>query len=112
MCKHFAPHGKQERPGQQAAWKFHRSAVTFNELFKDVDKRMEHAHAVISTLAFQRNVNVLRELGYAFIEPEEGWLACGTVGKGRMAEPETIIDALAKMLKQNPPRDAARVHSS
>lgn len=52
----------------------------------------------------QRNVATLRELGYAFVGPEEGLLACGTTGVGRMAEPETIIDAVATMLKQRPPR--------
>lgn len=55
----------------------------------------------------QRNVATLRELGYTFVEPEEGWLACGTIGCGRMAEPETIIDAVVKMLKQHPPRNTA-----
>ena len=29
--------------------------------------------------------------GYTFIEPGEGYLACGYVGKGRMEEPETIV---------------------
>jgi len=53
----------------------------------------------------QRNVATLRELGYTFIEPEEGWLACGTVGRGRMAEPETIIKAVAEMLGQRPARN-------
>jgi len=53
----------------------------------------------------QRNVATLRELGYAFIEPEEGWLACGTVGRGRMAEPETILEAGVEMLRKRPPRN-------
>ncbi len=52
----------------------------------------------------QRNVTMLRELGYIFVEPAEGWLACGTVGRGRMAEPETIIDAVVALLKQGTPR--------
>ncbi len=52
----------------------------------------------------QRNVAVLRESGYVFVEPAEGWLACGTVGRGRMAEPETIIDAVVALLKQGAPR--------
>ncbi|NLX13991.1 MAG: hypothetical protein GXY44_10115 [Phycisphaerales bacterium] len=52
----------------------------------------------------QRNVATLRELGYVFVEPAEGWLACGTVGRGRMAEPETIIDAVVALLKQRIPR--------
>ena len=56
----------------------------------------------------QRNVAALRELGYAFVEPAEGWLACGTVGMGRMAEPDAILDAVVAMLKRKPPRGAAR----
>jgi len=56
----------------------------------------------------QRNVATLRELGYAFVEPEEGWLACRTVGCGRMAEPETIIQAAVNLLRQRPPKSAAR----
>ncbi len=54
----------------------------------------------------QRNIRMLRELGYGFVEPEEGWLACRTVGQGRMAEAETILAAVEKLLKQKPPRRA------
>ena len=56
----------------------------------------------------QRNVAMLRELGYAFVGPEEGLLACGTVGLGRMAEPETIIEAVTQMLKKRPPRQTSK----
>lgn len=52
----------------------------------------------------QRNINTLRELGYLFIEPTEGWLACRTVGKGRMAEPETIVEAVVRQLKKQSPK--------
>jgi len=55
----------------------------------------------------QRNVATLRELGFGFVGPEEGRLACGTIGRGRMAEPETIIEAVAKMLKEHPPTSAS-----
>lgn len=54
----------------------------------------------------QRNITALRELGYAFIEPGEGWLACRTTGRGRMAEAEQIIEVVAGMLKSKPPRKA------
>lgn len=40
----------------------------------------------------QRNINGLIELGYDFIDSNEGQLACNTIGKGRMAEPEEILD--------------------
>lgn len=40
----------------------------------------------------QRNLKTLKELGYLIIDPEEGELASGLVGVGRMAEPEKIIE--------------------
>lgn len=46
----------------------------------------------------QRNVQILREDGFAFIGPDEGWQACRTVGAGRMSEPEAILSALASAL--------------
>ncbi|KQL39476.1 phosphopantothenoylcysteine decarboxylase [Bacillus sp. FJAT-25509] len=39
----------------------------------------------------QKNMNILKEIGHRFIEPNEGYLACGYVGKGRLAEPEEIV---------------------
>ncbi|WP_071395388.1 bifunctional phosphopantothenoylcysteine decarboxylase/phosphopantothenate--cysteine ligase CoaBC [Bacillus tuaregi] len=41
--------------------------------------------------AVQKNMATLREYGYSFIEPGEGYLACGYVGKGRLEEPENIV---------------------
>lgn len=41
--------------------------------------------------ALRKNLNTLREFGYRFIEPGEGYLACGYIGKGRLAEPEDMI---------------------
>jgi phosphopantothenoylcysteine decarboxylase/phosphopantothenate--cysteine ligase len=52
----------------------------------------------------QRNIAALRELDYTFIEPAEGWLACRTIGQGRMAEPELIIQIVEQQLKKQPPR--------
>lgn len=40
----------------------------------------------------QRNINYLEELGYDFIDSNEGQLACNTIGKGRMAEPQEILE--------------------
>ncbi|CDR26761.1 bifunctional phosphopantothenoylcysteine decarboxylase/phosphopantothenate--cysteine ligase CoaBC [Staphylococcus schweitzeri] len=42
----------------------------------------------------QRNINVLKEDGYHFIEPGRGFLACGYVAKGRMEEPLQIVSVL------------------
>ncbi|MFF2457422.1 bifunctional phosphopantothenoylcysteine decarboxylase/phosphopantothenate--cysteine ligase CoaBC [Peribacillus simplex] len=44
--------------------------------------------------AVQKNMKTLRSFGYQFIEPGEGYLACGYVGKGRLEEPETIVEHL------------------
>jgi len=52
----------------------------------------------------QSNVTKLRELGYQFIDPESGWLACRTVGPGRMAEPEAILADVVERLRAHPPR--------
>ena len=46
----------------------------------------------------QRNINTLKELGYNFVEPESGRLACGDIGKGKLATPETIVDEVVKLL--------------
>lgn len=40
------------------------------------------------------NIEKLRSYGYHFIEPNEGYLACGYVAKGRMEEPEQIIEVI------------------
>lgn len=48
--------------------------------------------------AVRRNVAQLRDDGLILIEPEEGYLACGDRGPGRMAEPEKIFDVIAKSL--------------
>ncbi|WP_022762953.1 bifunctional phosphopantothenoylcysteine decarboxylase/phosphopantothenate--cysteine ligase CoaBC [Butyrivibrio sp. AD3002] len=42
----------------------------------------------------QRNLQTLKDFGYIIVEPDEGYLACGTVGKGRMEEPANIVDAI------------------
>ncbi|GGD27918.1 bifunctional phosphopantothenoylcysteine decarboxylase/phosphopantothenate--cysteine ligase CoaBC [Pontibacillus salipaludis] len=44
--------------------------------------------------AVQENLKRLEAYGYRFIEPGEGYLACGYVGKGRLEEPETIVSVL------------------
>ncbi|CEG26768.1 bifunctional phosphopantothenoylcysteine decarboxylase/phosphopantothenate--cysteine ligase CoaBC [Bacillus sp. B-jedd] len=42
--------------------------------------------------AVTRNIETLHRDGYKFIEPAEGYLACGYVGKGRLEEPEKIVE--------------------
>jgi phosphopantothenoylcysteine decarboxylase/phosphopantothenate--cysteine ligase len=40
--------------------------------------------------AVQQNMETLRLRGCSVIEPDEGWLACGTIGAGRLPDPERI----------------------
>ena len=42
----------------------------------------------------QRNLDILRGDGYSIVEPNSGELACGTVGPGRLPEPDVILDRL------------------
>lgn len=42
--------------------------------------------------AVKRNIDTLFEFGYRFVEPSEGYLACGYVGKGRLEEPEKVVE--------------------
>lgn len=48
--------------------------------------------------ATQENIARLAERGYLFIDPVSGRLACRTVGVGKMAEPETILEAIQQLL--------------
>ncbi|MHA6332743.1 bifunctional phosphopantothenoylcysteine decarboxylase/phosphopantothenate synthase [Qipengyuania sp. CAU 1752] len=48
--------------------------------------------------ATQMNVTRLREAGVAVLDPDEGPMACGEFGPGRLREPEDIWNAIADML--------------
>jgi len=48
----------------------------------------------------QKNMATLKAIGYQFIEPDEGYLACGYVGKGRLAEPEEIVSFVNEQLTE------------
>lgn len=50
--------------------------------------------------ATQRNLNVLKSYGNWIIEPEEGELASGLSGKGRMEEPEKIVAFLSTLWEE------------
>ncbi len=52
--------------------------------------------------ATQENLNILRSYGNHVIEPASGFLASGLEGKGRMEEPELIIDTLDKFFDHKP----------
>lgn len=46
----------------------------------------------------QRNINLLKELGYEFIEPASGRLACGDEGKGKLQDTEIIAEETLRRL--------------
>lgn len=50
--------------------------------------------------AVQANMEKLAEYGYRFVEPGVGLLACGWIGKGRLAEPEEIVEAVRAFFAQ------------
>ena len=49
--------------------------------------------------AVKRNLDTLAARGVRFVEPGEGYLACGWIGKGRLAEPDDIVAAAEALLK-------------
>lgn len=55
------------------------------------------------------NVNKLASRGVTFVEPGTGQLACGYVGKGRLAEPDEIAEAVVAMLAGPKPLAGCRV---
>ncbi len=46
----------------------------------------------------KENVARLAGIGYRFIGPEAGWLACRNVGAGRLSDPQVIVDEVIDML--------------
>lgn len=48
----------------------------------------------------QENIKKLKALGYEFVEPAEGRLACGTSGKGKLEKPEIIVDKVLMELNE------------
>ncbi|MGD1070635.1 MAG: bifunctional phosphopantothenoylcysteine decarboxylase/phosphopantothenate--cysteine ligase CoaBC [Bryobacteraceae bacterium] len=49
--------------------------------------------------ATRANVAALRARGQAIVDPDQGFLACGTIGAGRLAENEKIVDAVERALR-------------
>ncbi|OMF64499.1 bifunctional phosphopantothenoylcysteine decarboxylase/phosphopantothenate--cysteine ligase CoaBC [Paenibacillus sp. FSL R5-0766] len=58
--------------------------------------------------AVKHNMNLLVERGAMMIEPGEGLLACGYVGKGRLEEPESIVDVVERFFEQRESADISR----
>jgi phosphopantothenoylcysteine decarboxylase/phosphopantothenate--cysteine ligase len=59
--------------------------------------------------AVRTNLDTLAARGARFVEPGEGYLACGWIGKGRLAEPEEIAAAADAILRPEGPLRGRRV---
>lgn len=55
--------------------------------------------------ATQRNLAQLRADGVHFVEPDAGEMACGTIGPGRLSEPDRIVAAALEILASSRSRD-------
>ncbi|HET9262062.1 MAG TPA: bifunctional phosphopantothenoylcysteine decarboxylase/phosphopantothenate--cysteine ligase CoaBC [Vicinamibacterales bacterium] len=49
--------------------------------------------------AVRRNMAALQVRGVRFVDPGEGYLACGWIGKGRLAEPEAVAEAADRIIR-------------
>ena len=59
--------------------------------------------------AVRANLDTLARRGVRFVDPGEGYLACGWTGKGRLAEPEDVVAAAEAILRPEGPLGGQRV---
>ena len=59
--------------------------------------------------AIRKNMDLLAARGARFVEPGDGYLACGWIGKGRLAEPDDIVAAAEAILRPEGPLRGQRV---
>ena len=59
--------------------------------------------------AVQQNIELLQERGAELVAPGDGWLACGWVGKGRLAEPEDIVSRALSRLEHSRDLEGVRL---
>lgn len=65
-----------------------------------------HMYEAVAT---KHNMQVLASRGVHFIEPGEGYLACGDVGRGRLADPADIVASVLHMLEREKDLEGKRV---
>ena len=58
--------------------------------------------------AVQQNLQTLAARGVHVVDPGDGFLACGWIGKGRLAEPDAIVEAAERILGASSPRAESR----
>lgn len=54
-----------------------------------------------NSAAYRANVATLKKRGVYFVDAESGFLACGDVGQGRLADPKEIVVSCERILGQN-----------
>src|SRR4249919_1958007 len=59
--------------------------------------------------AIRKNLDTLAARGVRFVDPGAGYLACGWIGKGRLAEPDEIVAAAEAILRPQGPLRGQRV---
>jgi phosphopantothenoylcysteine decarboxylase/phosphopantothenate--cysteine ligase len=59
--------------------------------------------------AVRKNLETLAARGARFVDPGEGYLACGWIGKGRLAEPDDIVAAAEAILRPEGPLRGRRL---
>ena len=59
--------------------------------------------------ATQANVEALRHRGHRIVQPDSGYLACGMIGPGRMAEAEAIVEAIEAEVRKRRDLDSETV---
>lgn len=57
----------------------------------------------------QDNLRKLRDYGVAIVDPDDGLLACGDVGKGRLADIETLLDAIDEHIHIDKPLKGKKI---
>jgi phosphopantothenoylcysteine decarboxylase/phosphopantothenate--cysteine ligase len=65
--------------------------------------------AMLEAAPTQANIADLQARGFEFIEPGSGFLACGEVGSGRLADDDEIIDAVQRVLARTRQLEGERV---
>lgn len=55
--------------------------------------------SMYTNMAVQNNISILKSRGIIIMEPDEGYLACGTSGKGRLPEPFRIFQEMCSILE-------------
>jgi phosphopantothenoylcysteine decarboxylase / phosphopantothenate---cysteine ligase len=64
---------------------------------------------MLEAAATQQNLRTLQDRGFSFIEPGAGFLACGEVGQGRLADDDEILAAVEHVVRRAHDLDGARV---